>query len=95
MSTTVLTIATILSLGALIAGGICIAIRQKQGLSAASSPTYYTWGSNLITGGSTGLLVLCAAWYTYLQGRSTQKQLEFCMSVPKSSGHERLSRYSD
>lgn len=89
MSTTILTIATILSFGALIAGGVCLGIRQKQGATAASSSTYYTWGSNLITGGTTGLFILSVAWYTYLQGRTIQKQLEYCISVPKSSNHER------
>lgn len=83
MSTTIMSIATILSLGAIMGGGICLNIRQKQGESAPSSPTYYTWGSNLLTGGLTGFILVCLAWFTYFQSRQFKKQLDYCISVPK------------
>ena len=83
MSTTVMTLATILSLGAIVGGGVCLDIRRRQGLAAASSPTYYTWGSNLLTGGLTGFILVCLSWYSYLQGRNFKRQLDYCISVPK------------
>ena len=85
MSSTILILTSILSVGAITAGGVCLAIRQRNGTTAESSPTYYTWGSNLLTGGVSTMLLTLVATYVYLQTRTLRKQLDYCIATPKAN----------
>ena len=85
MSSTILILTSILSVGAITAGGVCLAIRQRNGATAESSPTYYTWGSNLLTGGVSTMLLTLVARYVYLQTRTLRKQLDYCIATPKAN----------